>query len=350
MIAVFATVLGIASAASAQSFELGDDDEWREVRTAAEGSPEAQLERIRAALADRRWSRAEFLATRWIDTHRDHPSIAEALLARGDALRGRGDSYEALFDYELIARAHPGSEAFVRALEREYEIADEFLSGKRRKIAGLRIVNARDEAEELMIRIQERLPGSRLAERAALRLADHYFAERRMTLAGEMYAIFLQNHPRSKDVEKARKRLIAANLAAFKGPEFDASGLVEARIRIEEAMAEGPTTLAGLDAPALLVRIDESRARKQLTTARWYDRSGDPVSAEHVLRRLVDRFPGTAAAVEGAAFGLELMDRLPTRRQGYADRYRMLAGALASPAANAVEPDTPADMPGETQP
>jgi outer membrane protein assembly factor BamD (BamD/ComL family) len=82
----------------------------------------------------------------------------------------------------------------------------------------MRLLDAGDVAEELLIRIQERLPGSRLAELAGIELADYYFARRKMDLAAEMYSIFLQNNPRSEFVSKARRRLIYAHLASFKGP------------------------------------------------------------------------------------------------------------------------------------
>lgn len=345
-------VVGVAGAGlltapvAAQEYRLGEDDEWETVQEAAPGSPAAQLERIRAQLADGNWDRVEFLATRWIDTHRDHPLAPEAYLVRGDALYGRGDQYDALFDYEYLIRAFPGSDAFVRALEREYRIARNFLAGRKRKVLGFRIASAVEEAEELLIRVQERLPGSRLAEQAAITLADHYFSQRRMTLAAEMYAIFLRNHPQSVDVTKARKRLIAANLAAFAGPEFDASGLIEARTRIEELLVRDPAAVADLDTTAILVRIEESLAEKQLRTAQWYARSGDPISAERVLRRLVRDRPRTAAATNGARYALQLMDELPQWLQEQAGLYRALLGqtpaataAPASPGRPAAEPD-----------
>ena len=44
----------------------------------------------------------------------------DALLIRGDAIRAAGDEYEALFDYEEIARRYAGSDVFIPTLEREY--------------------------------------------------------------------------------------------------------------------------------------------------------------------------------------------------------------------------------------
>ena len=93
------------------------------------------------------------------------------------------EEYEALYDYEVVARTYTGSEVFVAALERELDIARRYANGEKRRLWGMRIASAESEAEELLIRVQERLPGSSLAEEAALLLGDFYFSRRQMDLA-----------------------------------------------------------------------------------------------------------------------------------------------------------------------
>ena len=176
-------------------FKLGPDDEWKHEATPAMGSPAASLSRARVLLAEGRFDRALNMANRWMKRFPTSPLLPEAYLLRGDALVGIGDEYESLYDYEFLTRKYPGSEVFSLALEREYEIAVKYANGLRRKILGFRLIDATDEAEELLIRIQERLPGSGLAEKAGLELAAMYFRNRRMTLAAEAYAIFIERYP-----------------------------------------------------------------------------------------------------------------------------------------------------------
>ena len=227
------------------------------------------------------------------------------------ALVDRGDYYLALFDYEFVARSYSGSEVFVTALQREYEIALLFAGGLKRKLWGLRIVDASDEAEELLIRVQERLPGSRLAENAAMSLADFYFSRRDMALAAEMYEIYIENYPRSERIGKARKRLIYAHLASFKGPEFVGAGLAEAREGLLALKATDPVTAQKIGADALLTRIDESNARKMLVTARWYLKTNDVIAAELTIRRLLRRFPTAMASDEALRLMPTILPRLP---------------------------------------
>lgn len=287
-----------AAAASAQEVFRLDDQGWEQVASPEPGTPEAELLTIRKHLAEDDFSRARKLADRWIETHPNHPRLPEAYVLRGDAKTGARDYYKALFDYEYVARSFPASEQFMVALQREFEIARLFAGGVKRKFFGMPLIPAQGEAEELFIRIQERVPGSDLGERASLALANFYFEDSSMNLAAEAYQLFLENYPRSASREWAMLRLIQASLATFQGPRFDPTGLLDAQQRLEQYQAEYPAVADRIGAAALQTRIRESLAMKMLTSADWYRLRGETVSELYTLRRLVREFPQTAAARE----------------------------------------------------
>jgi len=310
-----AVLLGFALLASApavaQEFRLDGEDLWAE-RLDDPESESAQVRAARAALERGEAGRARNLIERFLELKPLSPLRAEALLIRGDATADLGDEYAALFDYEEICRRYPGSEFFVLALEREFAIAKQYAAGRRRKLWGLfRIVDARDDAQEMLIRIQERLPGSELAERAGMALSDYYFENGELDLAATSYDLFLQNYPRSPDYTKARLRLIYSYLAAFKGPQYDAKGLTEARLRLRDLQVMDPALAQQIGAEAILVRIYESEANKLLSTANWYWEVDDPISAEMFLRRLVQLYPDATASLEALRVIPEVIARLP---------------------------------------
>jgi len=320
--------VGSLPAFGQETYELEQDNQWQLTEPVAPDTPAGQLALARKALAAGDAKGAENLAGAWIDQHERSPLLAEAYLLRGDALRAQKSYYKALFDYEYVARGYPASEAFVTVVERELEIGTLYARGTKRKMWGMRILDAGDVAEELLIRAQERMPGSQLAEQAALELADYYFGRRKMNLAVEMYSIFLENYPGSDEVSKARKRLIYAHLATFKGPEFDASGLHEARAKLRELIVVEPAAAADFEAESLLTRLDESDARKMLLTARWYLRTGDPVAAELMIRRLVERYPRTLAASDALRLAEKIVPRLPPVVIDEAPDYETLRRAI----------------------
>ncbi|MAE67628.1 MAG: hypothetical protein CMJ18_25525 [Phycisphaeraceae bacterium] len=288
-----------------QEFEL-DEGEWAPTRVFDPASPEGRLQAARHKLAEGRAKSAEKLATNWIEQYPNHPRLVEAYLVRADALVARRRYFKSLFDYEYIIRVFPESMEFQTALEREYEIARLFAAGMRRVWLGLRILPASAEAEELYIRIQERSPGSPIAEKASLALGEFYFTRSEMPNAAEAYDLFLQNYPRSRHRERAILRLIQSNLATFQGPKFDATGLIEAAQRLKMFETEFPVSARRLGSEALLSRIEESLALKEYIKAGWYERIGQRVSAIFMYRRVIQDHQGTVAALAS----LERLEKL----------------------------------------
>ncbi|MEM8737810.1 MAG: outer membrane protein assembly factor BamD [Planctomycetota bacterium] len=290
----FSTRVGYGAGAQT-SYELGETG-FVPVQQPEPGTPAAGLAEARKRIAEEKPERAIKLLDRWIKEHPGHPLSVEARLLRGDARAAAGQFYNALFDYEEVLTFYPASEQFWTALEREYEIGVLYTSGFKRKFLGLRIIPADAEGAELLIRVQERAPGSAIGEKASLALADYYFDTSQIELAAEAYDLFLINYPDSELRQWAFLRLIQASLARFKGPEFDATGLIDAEERLRQYRDEYPAGADRIGVEALLIRIRESLARRDLSTARWYDRTGRRVSAVLLYRRLIEEYPDTAPA------------------------------------------------------
>ncbi|MEM1165189.1 MAG: outer membrane protein assembly factor BamD [Planctomycetota bacterium] len=300
------SLVAAAGLAQTTEFRLGEDRQWE--RTASPDEQELPLEQ--RVLVDTRRLLAEDLpgeAFELIDPFIENEEapypaelLPEALLLRGDALLAGGREFRALYDYERVARDFPRSPQFAIAIEREFDIAQQYLGGLRRRFFGLRLIDAESTAIELLIRAQERLPGSRLAERANITMADYYYDQRRLDLAGQAYEVYLANHPRGEHRTHARQRLIYTSLARFKGPRYDTSVLIDAEIQAERFNAEFPLEAerAGLD-EGLLIRIDDSRAAQLLDTAEWYLSREDEPSARYVLYRLLNEYPASVAGAGG---------------------------------------------------
>lgn len=308
MLVLFAPLAAVMAAGSAMAqsneFILDDDAHgettWQRADDApAPGTDAAMIADVRRLLAEGEPAKAKRRLTEWLDAHErtDNPNLAEAYYLRGDAWLALDQEYQSLFDYETVVRDFPDSEFFALAVEREYGIGVRYLHGLRRRIFGMRLENGKPTGEELLIRTQERMPGSRLAEEAALTLADYYYDERKLELAGDMYSIFLANYPRSEHRERAMLRRIDCNVARFKGPEYDGSSLVEARLLLETYEQEYPANAARAGfSEGMLTWIDESGAQQMLESARWYLQVHDEPSARLVLRRLVRSHPESGAA------------------------------------------------------
>jgi len=304
------TTLIAATPAWAQtSYELTDEG-FAAVAAPEPGSPAAELSAARKLIAQDEPKAALEALNLWFKTHPGDPLTVEALLLRGDAKAAMSDFYEALFEYEEVVTFYPASPQFWTALEREYEIGVLFTTGFKRKLWGIRWLPADGEGAELLIRVQERAPGSPLGEKASIALADYYFRSVQMVLATEAYDLFLINYPESELRQWALLRLIQASLARFKGPEFDGTGLIDAAERLRQYRDEFPAAAERVGVEALLVRVRESLARRDYASADWYDRTGEQVSAVLLYRRLIEEYSDTAAA-RNAVARLDALGELP---------------------------------------
>ncbi|MEZ6210938.1 MAG: outer membrane protein assembly factor BamD [Phycisphaerales bacterium] len=284
--------------AQAETYSLTESGQWQAEQQERDADQQV-IDQARRALAEDNPSKARTLLTAWLDDPANSRNIwrPAALRLRGDARVALHREYLALYDYEEVIRAFPESDEFLTAVERELDIAIRYANGLKRRAWGIRIFDATDVAVELLIRVQERTPGSALAERAAIELADFYYRTGDIALASEAYDLYMENFPKGPNYLKARQRRIFADIARFKGPKYDASGLIDAQIQIKELNRDAPIQAeqAGLSGGVEL-RIEESLAAKQLENARWYLARNEWPSARLVLRRLNREFPSTVAA------------------------------------------------------
>lgn len=297
-------VLALAGPALGQRAQLELSQEGWEAAQSLEpiDEDEAYIREAWATLLGGNANEAKRMLSQWLreNRNRGNPWTPLALLVRGDAKVALDDEYDALYDYEEIARNYPGSPEFVKAAERELEIAVDYIEGKRRKFLGLRITNARRDGEEILVRIAERLPGSQLAERAMLELGAHYRRTGEFGLARDVYGIFLEAFPTSTFYRVVLLARIEATFAQYNGPQYDGSGLIETEELLDVYEAKYPGDLevqAELD--ALRVRIDENQGQQLLGMAKVYLLRDEKASARYVLRRLLSDHPRTTAAEEG---------------------------------------------------
>ena len=251
IILLFTTLFSCSTIFAQETYVLDEKtDTWILSEAPVAGTPKAQLAAAAKALAKGKYQDAAQLASNWITRNKRHPLLSEAHLIHGDAMFAQKEYYESLFDYELVARDYYGTLEAITANERELKVAMLFANGVRRKLWGMRISDATKEAEEILIRIQERLPRSQLAETAAMELADMYYRKKQMKLANDMYLIFVENYPLSEQLNKALTRLIYTRLATYRGPAYDNAGLTDARKELSNLERSRPRLAKTVDSRA----------------------------------------------------------------------------------------------------
>jgi outer membrane assembly lipoprotein YfiO len=243
------------------------------------------------------------------------------------------DRIPAFYYLDELMDKYPDSRWYAAALQRQYDIADDFLTGHKIRFLGLSIFSATDEGIEMLFRIQERAPGSVLAEKALVRTADYYYASSDFDLAEDAYGAFVRDFPRSKDVPRVKLRRAYSALAQFRGVRFDATQIVDARAQLLEIMHDYPDLAAEEHVGEVIERIDVDCARKILLTAQYYERVHDPAGAAYHYKFLVETYPNSPEA----ATARQSLAKLPAKAQS----------GPQPPIGNGYAPST---MPSQSQP
>ena len=156
-------------------------------------------------------------------------------------------------------------------MELQFRVADAYLAGYRNTFLGLSIIPMEETGIEMMFRIQERAPGSPLAERQLARSADYYYRSSQFDLAADAYGAFIRFFPRSPLVPRARLRQAYSNFAQFRGPRYDATPLLDARAQFLDILARDPEMAREEGVRQFIDRIEEQLAAKIFIDASYYE-------------------------------------------------------------------------------
>jgi outer membrane assembly lipoprotein YfiO len=301
---LLASLLLLAAAAIAdepKTWEFRGAGNWEELKHAPASQPAAAdptLDRLEQLVANRQYLAAKRQAIQWIRTHgKDAPMRDRAVYLLGQANFGYGDRIQAFYNFDEVLDLYPDSPLFNPALQREYDIADAYLNGyKRRFFGGLFKFGAEDEAIEMLYRIQQRSPGSPLAEKSLLRTGDYYYRDSQFDLAADVYAAFVRSFPRSPEIPRVRLRQAFSYYAQFRGLKYDATPIIDAREQLVGIMQQYPKLAEEENIAPVITRIDEAYARKLYLRGDFYKRTHQPRAAVYTWRYLVQTYPKSADA------------------------------------------------------
>jgi outer membrane protein assembly factor BamD len=277
-----------------------------------EGTAAGELELIRGHIREGEYRSAVSAAEDFLKNYPGEQATEEVLYLAGEAYRLRGRYFDAFGEYQKLLESFPNGQFSQRALERCYEIGDAFVGGRKRIWLGFLKLPAAGDGLEILNRVFEFAPGSALAEKALLRIADYHFDERDYPEAAAAYDRFIEQFPASTRAPYARLQAARATYAYFRDVRFDLTPLLDARQRFRAFQDEYPAQARQASVARTLREIHETLADRELATAEFYRRADRLPAARHYYRRVVEEYPGTEAAAE-ARRGLE---DLPARTQG----------------------------------
>ena len=263
------------------------------------GTAPGDLQLARRSFGHGRYNQAHRRIKRWLrDYGEDDPQTPQALLLRSETQIARENYYKAHRHLQEIIAGYTGTQSAWRAVHLEFNIAEVFLSGTRRRFLGVRLLDAEDTGLEILDEISGDYPDSALAELAIKAKADYYFKRGDFALAELEFSRLGREFPRSRYTPLAMLRSAQSALAGFPGIEFDDAGLVEAEERFGLFLVQYPIQAEQEGVGQILQQIHTQRAAKELSIGRYYERTKHLDAAVFYYRSTRDNWPDTIAATQ----------------------------------------------------
>jgi outer membrane protein assembly factor BamD (BamD/ComL family) len=132
-----------------------------------------------------------------------------------------------------------------------------------------------------------------LADDAVLRIADYHYDHGNWEDASINYDQLLAEHPKSPFVRRAQLASIDAKLKNYLGPEYDGSGLDQAKGMIRNHLETFPERLAGQNDPLYkaLDLIEDQEAERAYIHGEHYLWTGHVLAAEYTFGEIPVRWP-----------------------------------------------------------
>ena len=285
--------------------------QWQQTTSPAEGTVQGELALVRRDVDRGDYRQAVQAAKRFLKLYGDPVAREEVMLLAGEAEMKRGHLFQGYEWFEKQLAEFPGGRFFDRAMDREFEVAEAFLAGKKRVVLVVLRLPARDDGLEILSRIAEHVPGTEMAQRALLRIAEDHFQRAEWADAAEAYDHYVTTFPRGAKVAEAMLKAAQATYDSFTGVGRDETPLIEAEQRYRQFARKFPLSAAEAGVDATLERIRTVRAAKLLEEGRYYERVGKLGPAAFTYRLVLDTYPHTEAANQAQLALVGLTGGLP---------------------------------------
>ena len=221
---------------------------------------------------------------------------------------------KALAKFEKMLKDYPGSEYAAPALQREFDMAQAYLQGRKKTVLGIFKISGYEEGVSIMEKVSDRAgldEPNGVGLRAAISVAEHYEAQEKYVeayLKWSEIASYWETGPIGK---RALYRMAEDNLIAYdkpresKRPNYDASKLSTAKTYYAKFLALYPEDAKENNVPDKMRHIDEEMAYKQSAIGRFYRRTGKLQAANLYFAMVARTWPDT----EAGAMAKEALDK-----------------------------------------
>jgi len=259
--------------------------------------PKEQFAFAKGFYEEKRYEEAKREFKKLLDAFAKSAEAAEAQYYLGLIEEAQDNLYEAYLAYQKVIDKYPFSERIQEIIEREYKIAEAFMSGKKRKALGIALP-VDNPAIEIFAKIVENSTYGPLAPAAEYKLGLVLKGMMRYYEAEEAFNKVITNYPKSEWVTPAKFQLAACRAAVSKGTEYDQGAAEEAKEKFEEFLTQHPDAVLSRDAQANILQLREKEAQSCFDIARFYEEQKKDPAAKIYYGEVVTNYPDSPWAAK----------------------------------------------------
>ncbi|MCX5695439.1 MAG: outer membrane protein assembly factor BamD [Candidatus Omnitrophica bacterium] len=280
---------------------------WVNPKNVAKDSPKAQFDFAKDFYSEKKYPDALREFKKLLKTYPKSFEASEAQYYLGLIEEEQGNLYEAYLAYQRVVDKYPFSERIKEVIEKEYNIAEQFIAGLKRKALGV-VLPVENPAIEILTKVVENSTYGPLAPKAEYKLGLLLKGLQRYYEAEDAFNKVINNYPDSEWTEPARFQIATCRAAVSRGPDYDQGAMQDAKQKFEEFVREHPDAVLSKDAEENINILKEKEAAASYNIAVFYEKQKAYKAARIYYENVINNYSDTAWSAK-ALERLQVMEK-----------------------------------------
>jgi len=280
---------------------------WVNPKNLPKDSPKAQFDYAKGFYDEKKYDDAIREFKKLLKVYPKSFEASESQYYLGLVEEERGNLYEAYLAYQRVVDKYPFSERIKEIIEKEYQIAEQFIAGYKRKALGVTLP-VEDPSIEILTKVVENSTYGPLAAKAEYKLGLVLKGLQRYYEAEDAFNKVISNYPDSEWAEPSKFQIATCRAAVSRGPDYDQGAMQEAMQRFKEFVSEHPDAVLSKDAEENINQLREKEAASSYNIAVFYEKQKAYQAAKIYYENVVENYAASPWAAK-AAERLQLMEK-----------------------------------------
>jgi len=295
MLAMVLSICASAFCDQPQTWRLSKDQKWQQITSDESGKYALAISKIKQLISTGRTSEAQKALAA---LKKDFPATAGADLdafIAADLLYAHGKFVASIPAFDKFMDDYPTSPLYEAALEREFQMGTALLAGYKVPLLKIFRVKGYEEGAKVMNRLADRAGDAPIAQQALIEVAKSFEKRTLWREAFDTWADISSRWPTGQIGKDALLNMATTMYAGYRGPRYDATGLVSAKGYYQNYQSRYPADANQIGIDKILARIEEQIAYKQYCIAKYYQHVGIKTGAALYYDKVVSNWPAAEA-------------------------------------------------------